>query len=158
MCRYSSLLEHCSKTYNMMCAASKDSDQTEHPWSLIWVFAVCIKKAFGPRPLATHGTPSEVSDQTSRMCCLSCAFTEAHMTHINNGKARNPYTISVCLNIMCKRTCIRIISSLFIFGFWYFPCTQNSLISDQFWWVYRHSLGTYWLYLVQLDVEYEFVY
>ena len=34
------------KTYKMACAPSEDSDQPGHPPSLIWVFAVLMKKAW----------------------------------------------------------------------------------------------------------------
>ena len=58
-----------TKTNEVACAASEDSDQPGHPPSLIRVFAVRMKKA-------THWVHSEDSDQTGRMPRLIWVHSE----------------------------------------------------------------------------------
>ena len=60
------------KTNKMACAPSKDSDRPGHPPSLITVFAVHMKKSFGPK-LEIECTAK--TDQTGQMTDLSLCWT-----------------------------------------------------------------------------------
>ena len=68
--------EH-DKTNKIACAPSKDSDQLGHPPSLIWGFAVCMKK---PWALSHHKPHSEDSDQTGWIPRLIWVFA-GHTGH-----------------------------------------------------------------------------
>ena len=58
--------------YKLTRAYSEDSNQSEHPPSLIRVVVFHLKKCFGL--LATHIAPIEDSDQTARIRRLICVF------------------------------------------------------------------------------------
>ena len=71
MCTETTNELHCEKRYLLTCAPIEDLNQSEHPCSLIRVFAVYMKKFVS---LAIQNVPSEDSDQTAQMSYPKVCF------------------------------------------------------------------------------------